>query len=48
MEKADAYVGRRGAYGNLVEIDHINGYKTRYKHCSKILAKKEIKYKGSR
>lgn len=41
------YVGRRGAYGNLVEIDHGNGYKTRYAHCSKILVKKGDKvYKG--
>ena len=31
------YVGYRGAYGKLVEIDHENGYKTRYAHNSKIL-----------
>jgi murein DD-endopeptidase MepM/ murein hydrolase activator NlpD len=26
-------------YGNLVEIDHGNGYTTRYGHCSKLLVK---------
>lgn len=31
------YCGYRGAYGKLVEIDHENGYKTRYAHNSKIL-----------
>ena len=41
------YAGYRGAYGNLVEIDHGNGYKTRYAHCSKILVKVGDKvYKG--
>ena len=30
------YTGRRGAFGNLVEIDHGNGYRTRYAHCSSI------------
>lgn len=41
------YAGYRGAYGNLVEIDHGNGYKTRYAHCSKILVKPGDKvYKG--
>ena len=30
------FSGRNGSYGNLVEIDHGNGYKTRYAHCSKI------------
>lgn len=33
------YAGYRGAFGNLVEIDHGNGFKTRYAHCSKILVK---------
>lgn len=41
------FTGYRGAYGNLVEIDHGNGYKTRYAHCSKILVKTGDKvYKG--
>lgn len=33
------YVGYRGAYGKLVEIDHENGYKTRYAHNSSISVK---------
>ncbi len=41
------FVGRRGAYGNLVEIDHENGYVTRYAHCHTIKVKKgERVYKG--
>ncbi|NMB28139.1 MAG: M23 family metallopeptidase, partial [Tissierellia bacterium] len=41
------FVGRRGAYGNLVEINHGNGYITRYAHCSTINVKKGAKvYKG--
>ncbi len=41
------FVGYRGAYGKLVEIDHENGYKTRYAHNSKILVKEgERVYKG--
>ncbi|MGJ0848128.1 Murein DD-endopeptidase MepM and murein hydrolase activator NlpD, contain LysM domain [Tissierella praeacuta DSM 18095] len=41
------YVGYRGAFGNLVEIDHGNGFRTRYAHCSKILVKRGDKvYKG--
>ena len=41
------YAGYRGAFGNLVEIDHGNGFKTRYAHCSKILVKVGDKvYKG--
>ncbi len=31
------YVGYKGAYGKLIEIDHENGYKTRYAHNSKTL-----------
>jgi len=30
------YSGDKGNYGKLVEIDHGNGYITRYGHCSKI------------
>ncbi len=41
------YAGYRGAFGNLVEVDHGNGFKTRYAHCSKILVKVGDKvYKG--
>lgn len=41
------YAGYKGNYGYLVEIDHGNGFKTRYAHCSKILVKVGDKvYKG--
>ncbi len=33
------YAGWKGSYGYLVEIDHENGYRTRYAHCSKIEVK---------
>jgi murein DD-endopeptidase MepM/ murein hydrolase activator NlpD len=34
------FVGRNGAYGNMVTIDHGRGFKTRYGHLKKILVKK--------
>jgi murein DD-endopeptidase MepM/ murein hydrolase activator NlpD len=34
------YAGRRSGYGLMVEIDHGNGYVTRYGHASKVLAKR--------
>ncbi|MBA3582778.1 MAG: M23 family metallopeptidase [Gammaproteobacteria bacterium] len=33
------WADRRWGYGNLVEINHGNGYSTRYGHCSQILVK---------
>lgn len=35
-----SYAGTLGTYGKLVEIDHQNGYKTRYAHLSSILVSK--------
>lgn len=32
--------GRNGAYGNFIEIDHGNGFRTRYGHLSRIKVKK--------
>ncbi|MFA5577766.1 MAG: M23 family metallopeptidase, partial [Tissierellaceae bacterium] len=41
------FAGTKGTYGKMVEIDHGNGYKTRYAHCSSILVKVGDKvYKG--
>ncbi|WP_062537726.1 M23 family metallopeptidase [Mizugakiibacter sediminis] len=31
------YAGTRSGYGNVVEVDHGNGYMTRYAHASKLL-----------
>ena len=33
------YSGPRNGYGNLVQINHGNGYSTRYGHCDHILVK---------
>lgn len=35
-----SFAGRNGSYGNLVIIDHENGYQTYYAHNSRILVKK--------
>lgn len=41
------YSGYSGAFGNMIEIDHGNGYKTRYAHCSKLIVGNGAKvYKG--
>ena len=34
------YAGRKGGYGKLVEIEHPNGYRTRYAHLSRISVRK--------
>jgi len=34
------FSGRRGAYGNMVEISHAGGYKTRYAHAHELQVKK--------
>lgn len=34
-----SFAGSKGTYGNMVEVNHENGYKTRYAHCSKIHVK---------
>ena len=34
------YAGPKGPYGNLIEIDHGYGFKTRYAHLHKILVKR--------
>lgn len=44
-----SFSGRNGAYGNLVIIDHENGYQTYYAHANKLLVKKgERVYKGQK
>ena len=41
------FSGRRGAYGNMVEISHAGGYKTRYAHVHELQVKKgELVNKG--
>jgi len=41
------FAGRKGAYGNTVEITHGNGYKTRYAHAHEIqVAKGDLVRKG--
>ena len=34
------HAGRRGPYGNLVEIDHGHGFKTRYGHMYRVKVKR--------
>jgi murein DD-endopeptidase MepM/ murein hydrolase activator NlpD len=34
------HAGRKGSYGLLIEIEHPNGYRTRYAHLSRISVKK--------
>ncbi len=34
------FSGTKGNYGRLIEIDHGNGYVTRYAHCSQLLVSK--------
>ncbi len=42
-----SFAGWQGSYGYMIEIDHENGYKTRYAHCSKMHVKKGDRvYKG--
>lgn len=33
------FAGRSGGYGNMIELDHGNGLRTRYAHLSRILAR---------
>ncbi|NLW16515.1 MAG: peptidoglycan DD-metalloendopeptidase family protein [Firmicutes bacterium] len=37
------FAGKRGNYGLMVEIDHGNGYVTRYAHCSQLLVSRGAK-----
>lgn len=42
-----SFAGYQGSYGYMVEINHGNGYKTRYAHCSKLHVRAGQKvYKG--
>ena len=42
------WAGKRYGYGNLVEINHGNGYVTRYGHCKEVLVKEgDAVQKGS-
>ena len=34
------FAGRKGGYGKMVEVDHANGYRTRYAHLSRIHVRK--------
>ena len=34
------FAGRKGAYGRMIEVDHQNGFRTRYGHLATILVKK--------
>ena len=34
------YAGSKSGFGKMVEVDHRNGYKTRYAHCTKVTVKK--------
>lgn len=44
-----SFAGDKGSYGNLVKVNHQNGYETYYAHCSKILVLKgQIVEKGQR
>jgi len=39
------FVGRKGAYGNMVILSHRDGYETRYAHLTKALVKKGVSVK---
>ncbi|TVP87778.1 MAG: M23 family metallopeptidase, partial [Pseudomonadaceae bacterium] len=43
------YSGRNGAYGNMIEITHGNGYTSRYAHAQRLVAKKgDLVQKGEK